>query len=77
MAPVQGGSSKTRDAALHLVPDFCPVQPYFQLYKTQEEPDWVLSQALSSWRRVWPCKKKGKAPRFKKTPNIRRVKRGC
>lgn len=30
-----------------LVPDFCPVQPHFQLYNTgtQERPNWVLSQA--------------------------------
>lgn len=36
-----------RHPALHLVPDFCSVQPHFQLYKTgmQEWPNWVLSQA--------------------------------
>lgn len=44
---VQGGSGRTRHPALHLVPDFCSVQPHFQLYKTgtQEWPNWVLSQA--------------------------------
>lgn len=44
---MQGGSGRTRHPALHLVPDFCSVQPHFQLYKTgmQEWPNWVLSQA--------------------------------